>query len=94
MASLRYDRLPVGLRGGLERYIEHGVPPGHFLTAVLTNDLREACSRADDINRYLLWDIVGWLWNEAPAPCWGSPEKVSAWLLAAEQRRSEPVDAG
>jgi len=80
MAELRYERLPAGLQGGMRRYIENGIPPGHFLLAVLNNDLREACSRADDINRHLLWEIVGWLWNEAPAPCWGSPEKVSMWI--------------
>ena len=85
MSTLRYERLPAGLRGGMERYIEHGVPPGHFLTAVLTNDLRGACERADDVNRHLLWEIVGWLYNEAPAPCWGSPTKVSTWLAAARR---------
>jgi hypothetical protein len=94
MKNLRYERLPAGLRGGMERYIEQGVPPGCFLTAVLTNDLCEACSRADDINRDLLWEIVGWLWNEAPASCWGSPERVSEWLAAAARRRATKAAGG
>jgi len=49
MATLRYEHLPEGLRGGMNRYIEHRVPPGNFLTAVLSNDLRRACERADDV---------------------------------------------
>ena len=94
MANLRYERLPPGLRGGMQRYIKQGIPPGHFLTAVLTNDLRGACERADDVTRHLLWEIVNWLYNYAPAPSWGSPEKVSAWLAAAEQRRAASEGTG
>jgi hypothetical protein len=89
MATLRYEHLPEGLRGGMNRYIEHRVPPGNFLTAVLSNDLRRACERADDVNRHLLFEIVGWLYNEAPSPCWGSPEKVAAWLAEGERHRAE-----
>ncbi len=89
MAMLRYERLPEGLRGGMQRYIEQGVPPGHFLTAALTNDLRGACERADDVNRHLLWEIVNWLYNEAPSPCWGSPAKFDAWLAEAARQRAE-----
>lgn len=74
------ERLPEHIRGGVESYIEHHRAVGHFLTAVLSNDLREACARADQINRYRLFDIVDWLYNEAPRACWGSPESVDAWL--------------
>ena len=59
---------------GVQRYLEHGIRPGDFLTAVLCNDLKEACGRADFTNRYLLFDIVNWLYNEAPLGSWGSPE--------------------
>lgn len=74
------ERLPEHIRDGLENYIEHHRAVGHFLTAVLSNDLLEACARADQTNRYRLFDIVDWLYNEAPSVCWGSPEKVGAWL--------------
>lgn len=76
------ERLPEHIRRGIEDYIELHRPVGHFLTAVLTNDLREACARADQTNRYRLFDIVDWLYNEAPSVCWGSPEKVETWLKA------------
>jgi hypothetical protein len=87
MADLRYGRLPTErLAGAMQRYIEHGIPPGHFLTAILSNDLREACERADDDHKHTLFEIVGWLYNEAPSPCWGSPDKFAAWI---EARRPE-----
>ena len=72
--------LPERMRGGMRRYIENGAPPGHFLTAVLSNDLAEACSRADPINRQRLGDYSGWLYSYAPPGCHGSHEKVRAWL--------------
>ena len=77
-----YDRLPEGLRGSMQRYIEDGIQPGHFLTAVLENDLFAAVSRADGTNSKLLPEIVRWIYNEAPMSCWGSEAKVIAWANA------------
>ena len=86
---INYDRLPFGLRGAVYRYVEFGVPPGDFLTAVLCNDLRAACGLADDNNRGRLFEIVSWFYNEAPEPCWGSPERVRAWVERQTPRRAE-----
>lgn len=80
MAELRYELLPEDLRDGFKMYIEHGVPPGHFITAVLRNDLKEACARADLHNRKKLYDLVFWLYNYAPNSCWGSPALVHNWI--------------
>jgi len=52
---------------------------GSFLTAVLSNNLTQACGRADDSNLRALPDIVRYCYNELPSDCWGSPEKVEAW---------------
>lgn len=83
---IQYDRVPVDyMADGLQRYIEHGVPPGSFMTAVLCNDLMDAAGRADDTNRRYLFEWAGWLYNYAPPACYGSPEKVKAWI---ESRRS------
>lgn len=65
---------------GVERYIEHGIEPGDFLQAVICNDLKEACVRADRTNQRLFFEIVFWFYNEAPEPCSGSAEKYRAWL--------------
>ena len=69
------------IRGGLERYIENHIPPGHFLTAVLQNDLRAACARGDDNALRCLVALVRWLYQEAPQACWGSPRHVAEWLF-------------
>jgi len=74
---------------GLIRYIEHGIPPGHFLSAVLTNDLSEAVSRADEQNLANLPAYIGFLYNEAPSGCWGSPKHFNEWMDARAQERSE-----
>ena len=78
---MNYDKIPVQrMVGAMRRYLEHGLVPGHFLTAVLSNDLMEAAGRADDENRAALFDWVKWLYNEAPRGSFGSPEAVKAWL--------------
>ena len=63
----------------IDRWVEYGIQPGDFLTAVLENNLREAFGRADYGNRLTLYDIVGYCHNEIPGQCWGSPEKCKAW---------------
>lgn len=73
------ELVPDHMHQGLRLWIEQGVLPGGFMTAVLENDLKEALARADHINRECLFNIVSFLYNFAPGPCWGSPEKVSAW---------------
>jgi hypothetical protein len=64
----------------VSEYIENGRPLSNFLTAVVTNDLKESFGRADHINRRLMFDVVSWFWNYAPSECWGSKEKVAAWI--------------
>lgn len=78
--TIDYSDLPAHLQAGIRAYIEDHQSVGGFLTAVLSNDLQGACSRADGVNRYRLWDIVRWLHNYAPEQCWGSPERVNEWL--------------
>ena len=61
-------------------YVHDRVPPGDFLEAVLENDLKESFERADDDNIRSMFEIVQFVYNEIPARCWGSPEKVKRWL--------------
>ncbi len=64
---------------GLWLYLQHGIPPGSFLQAVLENDLKEAFGRADHINSTHVKEIVTFLHNLFPASAWGSEEKVASW---------------
>ena len=89
---LEYASAPNHLGDGLKRYIEQRVPMGGFMTAVLENNLKEACGRADHINIRLLPEIVGWLYNEAPAQCWGSPAKVKEWLMPPAKVMAQQLD--
>lgn len=74
-----YSTLPEHMRDGARRYIENGVKPGAFLTAVLCNDLWTASLQAgDDVTSFR--PLALFLSNEAPADCWGSITKVAAWI--------------
>jgi len=75
-----YSTLPESAQGTMQRYIEHGIPPGSFMEAVLSNDLKQTCERADFFNRYLLFEYVQWLYNYAPQNCFGSCENYRDWL--------------
>jgi len=76
--------IPEHMMWPLRRYIEDHSSVGDFLTAVLQNDLKEAVGRADDHNLANLPAYIGYLYNEAPSPCWGSPQKVKEWLANKE----------
>lgn len=75
-----YDLVPGHMRDGIQRYLENGVPPGHFLTALLSNDLMEAFGRADETNRAAMWDWVVFLYNETPSDSHGSSENFQRWI--------------
>ena len=72
--------IPLHCRAGIIRYIEEHIPPGSFLTAVLSNDLIRAVRAADAANYAALRDYVRFLTFHAPGDCWGSPEKFKAWV--------------
>lgn len=79
--------IPEHLRAGVERYVDQGIPPGHFLTAVIESDLFEAFGRGDQESINRLHSLVMWFYNYAPSACWGSREKRFAWQkLHADKR--------
>ena len=84
---LNYNNLPLHMQPSISRYIEHGITPGSFLLAVLENKLVESFAHADEDNRASMFFWAEWLYNEAPAAAWGSPEKVKAWTEARREER-------
>ncbi|MEL6375165.1 MAG: hypothetical protein AAFR04_14495 [Pseudomonadota bacterium] len=64
----------------LRAYIEHGTPTNHFLTALLSNDLLATFGRADARSKAAIDDYVLWLRSYAPGHCYGSAERVEAWI--------------
>lgn len=85
--SIDYSILPEHCRDGMQRYVEEGIIPGAFLTAVLENNLVEAVGRADNINIHRLRDYAIFLYNELPSSAWGSPEKVERWSVKCRAKR-------
>lgn len=82
--------IPEYMMAGLKRYIDDHCGTGHFLMAVLENNLKEAVHRADEHNLENLPAYVHYLYNKAPSQCWGSPEKVSKWLAEEEEPNAKP----
>jgi hypothetical protein len=75
------DAVPnQGMRGAVERYLLHGISPGGFLTAVLSNDLKGAAARADTTNRQLLFEWADWVYNYCPGGAQGSEFRVNTWI--------------
>jgi hypothetical protein len=75
-----WSLIPYHMIGGLRLFIEDGIPPGSFLTALLSNDLRETFARADEENSRSIKNWLIFLYNYAPSDCWGSPAKFNAWI--------------
>lgn len=76
-----YSNIPPTTLQSLVDFIEHGRLGGHFVSAVLTNDLAKAFQHADLDNIRGLWAIVTWLYNRAPQSAFGNEEKVRTWHL-------------
>lgn len=75
-----YDyNIPAHTKDALDRWVEHGLMPGGFLEAVLTNDLFGAVGRADSLNLPAIKDICSYIYNELPSNCWHSPEAIREW---------------
>ena len=69
-------------REAIDAYVANGRPTGGFLEAVLSNDLVSAFARADSSAVANLPHILDYLYNEVPAVCWGSRERVAEWIKA------------
>lgn len=68
------------IKASLDRYVNHKIPTGGFLEAVLSNDLAGAVGRADSINIQRIPEIVKYVYNNLPSNCWGDSETVTKWL--------------
>lgn len=74
-----YSRVPDRTLYALLDWKYNGRMQGGFLTAVFENDLRGAVWNADRGNANALFEIVKFVLNRMPAPCWGTKQKVKDW---------------
>lgn len=72
--------IPARMMSALKRYVDHGIKPGDFLVAIISNDLKSAIFHADDENLPNLSAYVSYLYLEAPGNCWGSRQKMLDWI--------------
>jgi len=79
--------IPDRMCGAIIRYVEHGLKPGSFLQAVIQNNLSNACAFGDYENIKNLPAYAHFFYNEVPGDCWGSKDKMNAWI-----KRFEEVD--
>ena len=82
---MKYHMLPAHMQNVMRRYIEDGIEPGGFLTAVICNDLVGAFGMADDINLANMKVWASFLYNEAPSGCWGSRRKMDGWIISRRE---------
>ena len=74
-----YLDAPVHILDSINRFVEHGLEPGGFVKAVLSNDLVGAFNAADTKSLRGLQDILRYCRSKIPPACWGSPAKVKNW---------------
>lgn len=82
--------IPLPILEDLRNYGLHHVPVSGFLHAVLCNNLHEAVCRADVDSLAAIRQIVLYVYNAMPSPCWGSPEMVEAWLKRRTAAEDQP----
>lgn len=85
-----YSTIPAQhMKEGIKGYIKNGWQPGSFLYALLTNNFTMVVATADHINKRLLVDWASWISMELPHNCWGSEEKVEAWIKFRPDNKNE-----
>ena len=87
-ALFKYE-IPQYMHNGIILYYENYIEPRGFLTAIINNDLKEACGRADDINRHCIFNYIMWFYNEAPSGTWGYQGAVHDWLMKGADEEQE-----
>lgn len=65
----------------LKNYFLYALPPGGFLTRLLSNEnVVDVYRSADHWNKDLIGKYISWLDELAPKGSWGSEEDVKSWL--------------
>lgn len=92
------EMIPGHMHGAVRRYVDQGLPPGGFLTAVLCHDLFETFGNADETNLSYIYNWVNFVYNYLPAQCHGNEQRVAEWcskrgMQQFEQEATYDTDA-
>jgi hypothetical protein len=83
--------VPERIKLAIDSYVEYGTDDDRFVTAVLENNLSAAVACADHIAMSNLYDIVSYVYCKVPSICYGSRERVDAWIDEMRKEREEKV---
>jgi len=88
--SFDHFDMSIDFMQDLYNYVIMGFDPGSFFTAIFANDFVGACHRSHPCNSWSdIRETGKWLTFEAPEQCWGSYEKVEAWLKLDNETRTK-----
>jgi hypothetical protein len=79
-------KIPDAVKASIDEWVICGRSPGHFVQAVLRSDLFGAFRHGDAESLAALYEIVNYVYNRIPAPCWGSQEKMENWSNQGGQK--------
>ncbi len=79
--------VPPAIQAGIDRYAQHGIPPGSCLRAILEGDLFAAFTCADPGTRTAMGAIVDKITSTLHASVFGSPEAVSRYIAICQKLR-------
>ena len=86
--SINYSKAPnQGMVSGIRNYVEHGIMPGHFLTALLSDKLTDTFARADGTNGLIVKEWVQWVWGEMPPSLTGSLEIMAKHVIDIQNKK-------
>jgi len=81
-----YTKAPnQSMVAAIKRYVDHGIMPGHFLTALFSDKLTNTFARADETNGLAIKEWVEWVYNEMPLRLVGSLEKMAKHVLEIQK---------
>ena len=86
--SIDYSKAPnQSMVAGIKRYVEQGIMPGHFLTALLSDKLTDTFGHADGTNSLILKEWVQWVYGEMPHGLAGSLEVMAKHVIAVQNKK-------
>jgi hypothetical protein len=89
MYKFKKYHIPDRMMPSIHNYIQYGVEPGSFLSAIIRNDLTYAVLSADEENMDNIPAFVSYFHEKAPAICWGNAEIMDIWIESHRKKREE-----
>lgn len=70
-------KIPAPVLHAIQRYVAMGASTGHFVNAIMRNDLFEAVAHADAESLAAIREIIWYVYNHLDGRCWG-PKQVNS----------------